>query len=328
MVAYARFPDGAMNIALVGGSGFVGSAIARRCRTDGHNVVVLDRAPPRVATPFFQLDLLDDDVAVRLTQAFRAHAVDVVVHLAARVDPPRDARERARMARLHEHGTRAVVAAVDGADVRRVVLVSSAVVYGARAENPVPLSTTAPVDPGGTFAYAVDKARQEAIVSAGLDAARTAIVRPAIIYGGGARNYLTEIIRRARLPVLGRGLLPALDGRRPPLQFVHVDDVATIVLAAAVGPPGIFHAAPIDWVAYEDVARIAGLRVVDVPVALVAPVLDALVRVMPPELRAPRALLPWLMYPFVLDMRDTITALGVTPDRGSRDALRAILEER
>jgi len=317
-----------MNIALVGGSGFVGSAIARRCRADGHHVVVLDRTPPRVATAFFQLDLLDDDVALRLTRAFRAHAVDVVVHLAARVDPPRDARERAWMARLHEHGTRAVVAAVDGADVGRMVLVSSAVVYGARAENPVPLSMTAPVDPGGTFAYAVDKARQEAIVSAGLDAARTAIVRPAIIYGGGARNYLTEIIRRARLPMIGRGLLPALDGRRPPLQFVHVDDVATIVLAAAVGPPGVFHAAPIDWLAYEDVARIAGLHVVDVPVAVVAPVLEALVRVMPPELRAPRALLPWLMYPFVLDMRDTITALGVTPDRGSRDALQAILEGR
>lgn len=317
-----------MNVALVGGSGLVGSAIVRRCRADGHEAVVLDRAPPRTAARFVRVDLLDDDAAAQLTRALQEHHVDVVVHLAARVDPPRDARERARMTRLHEHGTRAVVAAVEGAGVRRLVLVSSAVVYGARPDNPVPLPTTAPVAPGDAFAYAVDKARQEAIVSAGLDDARTAIVRPAIVYGGGARNYLTEIIRRARLPVLGRGVLPALDGRRPPLQFVHVDDVAAVVLGAAAGPPGIFHAGPVDWLSYEEVARIAGLRVVDVPVALVAPVLEALVRVMPPELRAPRALLPWLMYPFVLDMRDTIAALGVTPEHGSRDALVAMLEQR
>jgi nucleoside-diphosphate-sugar epimerase len=316
-----------MSVALVGGSGLVGSAVARQLLRGGRDVVVLDRTLPRVACRFARIDLLADDAAAKLTTACRAHGVDVVVHLAARVDPPRDATERARMARLHEHGTRAVVEAVERAGVRRVVLVSSAVVYGARAGQPVPLPTTMTPAPGDAFAYAIDKAKQEAIVRAGLDDERVAIVRPAIVYGGGARNYLTEIIRRARLPLVGRGVLPALDGHRPPLQFVHVDDVAAVIVAA-LDHRGTFHAAPVDWLAYDEVARLAGLRVLDVPSALVGPILDAIVPLMPPELRAPRALFPWLMYPFVIDMVDTIATLGVTPAFSSADALRAMLGDR
>jgi nucleoside-diphosphate-sugar epimerase len=231
------------------------------------------------------------------------------------------------MARLHEHGTGAVVDAVEQAGVDRRVLVSSAVVYGARAENPEPLPTTTTVAPGHLFPYAIDKARQEAIVRERLASDRVAVVRPAIVYGGGARNYLTEIIRRARLPLIGRGVLPALDGHRPPLQFVHVDDVAAVIVAATAHH-GVFHAAPVDWLAHDEVARLAGLRVVDVPTAVVGPLLDALVPLMPPELRAPRALFPWLMHPFVLDMGDTIARLGVTPGFTSADALRAMLEDR
>jgi nucleoside-diphosphate-sugar epimerase len=327
MVAHGLRLGARMTVALVGGSGLVGSAVARRLLRDGRDVVVVDRVLPRVACRFARVDLVADDAADRLTRAFRAHGVDHVVHLAARVDPPRDARERAHMARLHEHGTRAVVEAVEQAGARRLVLVSSAVVYGARADNPVPLATTTPIAPGDRFPYAIDKARQEAIVRSSLADDRVAVVRPAIVYGGGARNYLTEIIRRAQLPLLGRGLLPALDGHRPPLQFVHVDDVAAVVVAAT-GRSGTFHAAARDWLTYDEVARLAGLRVVDVPAALVGPILDALVPLMPPELRAPRALLPWLMYPFVLDMADTVAALGVAPTFSSADALRAMLERR
>jgi nucleoside-diphosphate-sugar epimerase len=316
-----------VKVALVGGSGLVGTALSRQLLAEGQDVVVVDQRQPRIACRFERLDLLEPRATTHLLTIVRSHRVDAVVHLAARVDPPRDADERAAMARLHEAGTRTVVDVVAAADVARMVLVSSAVVYGARPDNPVPLPTTAPVRPGADFAYAVDKAAQEAIVRDQLDEARFSVVRPAIVYGGGARSYLTEIIRRARLPWGLRGILPALDGCRPPLQFVHVDDVASIIAAALVGPTGVYHAAPTDWLAYDEVAALAGLRVVDVPSRIVAPILDGLVQVMPSSLRAPSSLFPWLMYPFVVDMRDTITALGITPSWSSAAALAAMLDD-
>ena len=322
--------------ALVGGSGLVGTALLDRLlRVTGaaDAPLVCDRALPRRAARWASVDLTDEHAARTLTEALRAHAIDTVVHLAARVDPPRDGPGRARMRRLHEHGTRACVDAARAAGVRRFVLVSSAVVYGAWPDNAVPLVEDAAVRPCA-LPYAVDKARQEELVLDAWGARGLAIVRPAIVYAPYARSYLTEILRRARLPSppgwparLPRGALPALDGHRPPLQFVHVDDVAAVLHAAVVRDDvdGVFNACPDDWLAFDDVARAAGLAVVDVDARFVGRALDALVPVLPPWLRAPSALFPYLMHPFVLSSAKTTATLGVRPAFTAESALRAML---
>jgi UDP-glucose 4-epimerase len=346
------------SVALVGGSGLVGTALAAHLGASSRRVLVVDRAAPRAASSpsslstarpsstvsFVRVDLTDDGAEDALLAAWSTHAVDVVVHLAARVDPPRDDADRTRMRRLHEHGTRAAVRAARRAGVRRFVLVSSAVVYGAWPDNPVPLPIDAPVRPCA-FPYAMDKALQERVARAAWreaghgdddgDDDGLAIVRPGIVYAPQARSYLTEILRRVRLPLpsllrrsgLPRGALPALNGHRPPLQFVHVDDVAA-VLAAVVDHDGggVFHAASADWLAYDEVARAAGLAVVDVDARLAGAVLDRLVPWLPPSLRAPSSLFPYLMHPFVLSMTTTAAQLGVQPRWSSREALLAMLD--
>ena len=297
-------------VVVVGGAGFVGRALCAALVGQGARVVVVDRARS-------SSDALDIDIAAPEARDALARACDgarSIVHLAARVDPPASPRERDEMRRLHTDGTAAVVAAAERAGAK-IVLASSAVVYGARALNRVPLDERAPVAPND-FAYAVDKAEQECIV----DAARVprAVARPAIVYGAGARNYLTEIIRRAPF-------LPAVDGRRPQLQFVHVDDVArALAFLALSSHTGAFNVAPADWLALEDVAALAHKRVVDVPLALVAPVIDRLVRFMPPHLRAPAAMLPYLMFPFVVSAKK-LAAAGCAPRFTSADAVRAML---
>ncbi len=315
-----------MSIAVVGGAGLVGSALVARLQEGGARVVVVDRARPRQAVGHLRIDLLEATAPAALTVFLQQQQVERVVHLVARVDPPKDAVDRALMRRLHDEGSRVVVAAARAVGVTRLVLVSSAVVYGAHADNPVPLTEDAPPRPC-PFPYAEDKALQEHVVAtawgaAGASSAGLTIVRPAIVYGRQARSYLTEILRRARLPLWHRGFLPALDGHRPPLQFVHVDDVAAVVAAAVTAADdnannvndvdGVFHACAPDWLPYAEVARLAGLTVVDVPTAVAGPLLDRLVPLLPPSLRAPSALFPYLMHPFVLSAEKTRRVLGVT----------------
>ena len=321
-----------MSIALVGGSGLVGRAVAFRLLARGEDVVIVDRVRPPfhdglIRAAFVAVDLVAVDAPHRIRHAFDEHAVDAVVHLAARVNPPRDDVEREAMRRLHEDGTRTVCREAIRAAVRRVVLVSSAVVYGAWPDNAVPLATTAPLRPCA-LPYAVDKAMQEAVCRSLLDDDVLTIVRPAIVYAADAHNYLTEILRRARLPGLSTGVLPSLDGRRPPLQFVHVDDVADIVVATIGAPAGVYHAASSDWLPYEAVAREAGLHVVDVPARLLGMVAQALLPLMSPSLRAPRGLFPYLMHPFVIEMTSTMATLGIAPRWSSAQALQAMLEGR
>ena len=297
-----------MKVAVVGGAGFLGRAVCSALRAQGDDAIVVDKANG--------IDIVDDAAIETLARAF--DGASSVVHLAARVDPVTP-QERDDARRLHVDGTKNVVAAAGRAGVSRLVLASSATVYGARASNRVPLDESAPVAPNADFPYAVDKAAQESIAqSSSSSSSSLAIGRPAIIYGPGARNYLTEIIRRAPF-------LPALDGRRPQLQFVHVDDAgAAFAFLARSDVVGAFNVASADWLALEDVAAIAGKRIVSVPFRAIAPVLDRLARVLPPSLRAPPSMLPYLMHPFVVSPAK-LAAAGCAPRFSSADALRSIL---
>jgi UDP-glucose 4-epimerase len=240
---------------------------------------------------------------------------EVVVHLAAQVDPPRGKRERARMRALHEAGTRRVARAAKAAGAH-LLLVSSAVVYGARASNPTALDEERPVRPNADFPYAVDKAAQERVAREETDA--LTIARPAIVYGAGARSYLTEILRYA--PVV-----PAVDGKKPPLQFVHVDDLAgALALLARERPGGVFNIASAGTLTADDLGAMLGKRVVPVPAFAVAPLLDAGARVVPARWRAPSYILDYLRHPFVLDTAK-LGGLGWTPGYTSADAVRAAL---
>jgi nucleoside-diphosphate-sugar epimerase len=305
-----------MQVGIVGGAGFIGRATCVALIERGAQVRILDRnAGAHSAAGVHVVDIARHDAEPLLVEAFRG--LKAVVHLAARVVPP-TAHEREEMRSLHLDGTRNVVRAAKKAGVQKLVLASSAVVYGARAENPVPLDESMPLRPNEDFPYAVDKAGQERIVESERGTLQVAIARPAIVYGRGARNYLTEILRRA--PVL-----PALDGKKPPLQFVHVDDVARgLAHLATSDAEGVFNLAPADWLSFDDVARIVGRRVVAVPHRAVAPLLEALVRVMPPHLRAPAGMLAYLKHPFVLAAQ-RISDAGCPPRVSTEQALREIL---
>ena len=133
-----------------------------------------------------------------------ATACDVVVHLGA---GDHDLRARRR-----ESVTEGAAAMLHDATVGRashVVLVSSAMVYGAYANNPVPLTEDAILRPDVEFVYA----RQLATVEAMVDRWRRAepgrtvtVLRPVVamaadgtlVAGGGARRRARPALRRGR----------------------------------------------------------------------------------------------------------------------------------
>ena len=70
--------------------------------------------------------------------------VDTVVHLAAIVGPILD---ESLMIRVNCDGTRRLLDAASRAGVRRIIRPSSAAVYGAWENNPVPITEDAPLRP-------------------------------------------------------------------------------------------------------------------------------------------------------------------------------------
>jgi nucleoside-diphosphate-sugar epimerase len=151
-------------------------------------------------------------------------------------------------------GTRALLSTLAhvGA-VRSVVLLSSALVYGAREANPVPLTEDAPVRPNPSIPAAVERAQLEGMVAAwaGERGATCALVRPSVVVGPENGRWL------ARSPWSTAGLQST--GGGAPVQFLHADDLAAALdIVARSGVAGPVNAAPDGWLTADQVKALKG----------------------------------------------------------------------
>lgn len=215
-------------LALTGGTGFVGTRLIALALEAGHRVRALTRrAQPERAHVRWVRGSLEDSVA--LTDL--ARGADAVIHVAGVVNAP----DRAGFVRGNIDGTRAMLAAAEGAGVSRFVQVSS---LAAREPD---LST-----------YGWSKAEADELIEASpLD---WTIVRPPAVYGPGD----LEMLELFRLAKRGIALLPP-GGR---LSVIHVDDLGRLLLALAGTDPGRLVLDPDDgtpggW-SHDDFARAIG----------------------------------------------------------------------
>jgi nucleoside-diphosphate-sugar epimerase len=138
--------------------------------------------------------------------------------------------------------------------VRTVVVLSSALVYGAWPNNPVPLTEDAALRPDPDLPYAVALGQLEAIAGewrAGHPGGTVGVLRPTLAVAGDRSDWL------ARSPWYGAGVAVAPDDA--PRQFVHLDDVAEAVdLARRRRLDGAFNVAPDGWLNAAAIAALAG----------------------------------------------------------------------
>ena len=156
-------------------------------------------------------------------------------------------------------GTRALLAAAADVGVRTVVLLSSAMVYGAWHNNPVPLTEDAPLRPDPALRFAIEKAEIERLAGEwreergahGDTFATVAILRPTIAVARESASWL------ARSPWSPAGV--QIHDEEPPAQFVHLDDLASAVdLARREHLDGPFNVAPDGWIPAEQLRALSG----------------------------------------------------------------------
>jgi nucleoside-diphosphate-sugar epimerase len=172
---------------------------------------------------------------------------DVVVWLASA-----DADARARRRQSATEGVFAALA--ESRHARHLVLVSSAMVYGAWANNPVPITEEAVLRPDVEFVYA----RQLGAVEQLADEWRLAepgrtvtVLRPVVAMAADSTVGLAA--------ALAAGMGQRFGEDDPPAQFLHLDDLAAaVVLAAEQRLDGVYNVAPDGWVAGERVRALAG----------------------------------------------------------------------
>lgn len=238
--------------------------------------------------------------------------VEVVVHLAAVVGCIPD---EALMERVNVGGTRRILDAASAVGVRKIVRASSASVYGAWSNNPVPLSEDAPLRPNPGFLPALHDAENERLLGEWRSDHPSSVVttlRIAPVVGPGAHTMFAAVAL-GRPPVVVRGATP-------PVQVVHVDDAASaLALAVSLDLDGAFNVAADSWLTHEDAAGLVPRRLVPpLPYEAAERLLAGLWSSGLGE--APPSVLPYLVHPWVV-ANDRLRAAGWEPRHTNEEAI-------
>lgn len=250
---------------ITGGAGFLGGhlASALSARDDVALVVAGDVRPPAEPVAGVVYEQCDVTRAGALAPLLQRHGIDVVVHLAAIVNPGRD---HDLEYRVDVDGTRNVLSACVDAGVRRIVVSSSGAAYGYHPDNPEWLREGDPVRGNDEFAYAKHKRLVEEMLAAyrgshpGLE---QVVFRIGTILGPTVQNQITAL--------WDGGRILAVRGSDSPFVFVWVDDVAGAMARAATdGPPGIYNVAGDGRLTVGEIAARLRKPVLVVPASVLA----------------------------------------------------------
>lgn len=294
-------------VAVTGAAGDLGGRLLQRLVDAGADVVGVDtvRGDNRDVT-WRRADVRDPALGAKLA------GVGTVVHLATDRRPDAPAADRRT---VNVRGTQSVLSAAATAGVARVVLLTSAMVYGASAANPVPLVEDAPpaAEPDLTLVGDwVEMERLAARSARGRSGLDVTVVRPASVLGANADATLPRLFEAPRLL--------ALRDARTHWQFCHEDDLVAALEWAALGRvSGAVTVGCDGWLDQADVERISGLRSIVVPQSVAFATAERLHRV--GVLPAPASELHYLAHPWVVGSQ-RLRAAGWTPSWDNEAALR------
>jgi UDP-glucose 4-epimerase len=301
-------------IVITGISGRLGRIVARRLHHElGWKIVGLDRRP----MPGRPKDIDLHQVDLRSKKArdvFRD--ADALLHLGVMHDP------RARAQELYSWnitGTTKLLEYCQAHAVPKVVLLSSANVYGPRPDNPQFLTEDAPLLAAQRFPAMRDLVEIDHLVSTFLWKAReleTVVLRPVHIIGP-VHNAPSNYLRIPRPPVLL--------GFDPMVQLVHVLDVAeAIVQALAPGRRGIYNIVGPGEVPLSAILAELGREGRWIPHPIAAPLLRLAFTFGLSSF--PVAELDFIRYVCMVDGRRASAELGFRPRFGLRETIRAVEE--
>ena len=236
-----------MRIVLTGGAGFIGSHLAERLATGGHEVVIYDsfakqypqavkrrNVAPALSLPGCTLiegDVLDGQ---RFDSAFSVHAVDVLIHAAATVHVPGPDPVRP-VVEANVLGAQGVIEHCLRHGVGRLVLVSSSAVYGAPAAGLC--RETDPTDRQlSVYAAAKKMAETLAWLAHHQHGLGVRVLRPFSVYG--PRQRPDQAIHRFARAVMAGECVELPGEGSAVLDLVYIDDVVEAIARAAEAVQG------------------------------------------------------------------------------------------
>jgi nucleoside-diphosphate-sugar epimerase len=230
-------------VAVVGGTGFIGSHLAERLVGDGADVLAVARSTERLA----QLAAIRGDCVIGLadicdadgiTRMFRRFRPEIVFHLAAHPDASESFGQAAACVRINGLGLVNTLHAAAAAGAELLVYGASAKDYGNAA---VPYRAAQPANPICSYAIVKTAGWQLCQLASSFSPLKTVALRPTFVYGP-RQNY--NVITYAR-DCVAAGRPVRLQGGSQTRDPLYIDDAVSAFVAVAAAPRAWGHAIPI-----------------------------------------------------------------------------------
>jgi nucleoside-diphosphate-sugar epimerase len=250
---------------LTGGSGFVGSHVARTFLAHGWRVRALVRRPDRAGLLPRGVETVPGDVRNSAACGTGLSGCDAVVHCAGATQ----ARSATAFREINVEGTRAIAAAAAASCPDAMFVHVSSQAAAGPSRNGAPVRETDPPEPVSWYGRSKLEGELEVMRH---HPGPWCIVRPSVVYGAGDAGLL------AMFALVAHGVAPVPTGRRRRVQLLAAEDLGEMLFAAAQRSDlhGRCGFAAGDTVSMADlVSEVAGLRT---PRARTIPLPDLAIR--------------------------------------------------
>jgi UDP-glucose 4-epimerase len=310
----AAHPPAPPVVVVTGISGNLGRALAKQLHVEAQ-VVGVDRRPFRDKPKDVEHHQVDLRKA-RVEEAFRRRSIDALIHLGIMHDP------RMPFSEAHSFnvlGTRKILDLCVHHGVRKVVVLSSANVYGPRPENSNFLTEESPLMAADRFSDVRDLIELDMYAQSFLwrhPEIETVVLRPVNIVGPTVHNAPSTYLRLTT-PITVMGFDPMV-------QLIHEEDVArALVMALRPGIRGVYNVSGPGEVPLSSIMKELGRDPLPIPNFLLRPALGRLFKAglasFPPEE------LDHLQYLCVVDGSRAAREWGWAPRYTLRETIRSVL---
>jgi UDP-glucose 4-epimerase len=303
-------------VAITGISGNLGRALARLLHKR-ERVIGIDRRPFLGRPKDMEVHQLDIRKK-KCEDVFRKGNVGALIHMGIMHDP--------RMSRDDHHtfnvmGTKNVLDYCAKYGVKKVVVLSSANVYGPSPDNSNFLVEDAPLMASARFSEVRDLIEVDMFAQSFIwrhSEIETVILRPVHIVGPHIKNAPSNYLRLPRPWTLA--------GFDPMVQLIHFEDVCrALEMALKPGVRGVFNIVGPGEVPLSSIFRELGSRPIPVPSPFARPLLDRMFRYHLTNF--PPGELDHIQFLCAVDGSRAAREVGWTPAHSLRETIRAVLPE-
>ena len=304
-------------IAITGASGYLGSRLLLHLEDQNlQKLVGFDLNPP--PNPIHNIVRYRMDLKDSIEDILRNHRVTTVIHLASSPYHNYNRRDIRNARNTNLNLLSNVLHSSYKSGVRQIVYISSHTVYGARSDNPVPLTEKAPLLISEEFPYGYEQFLADQTLDTFAEdhpETKITLLRCCPILGPAAANRIFTLFMQPH-PV---GTI----GFDPSFQFLHEDDFAkllTIFINKELA--GVFNVAGNGVIFLSEIREMISHKIPKLPSYVVNPLL-VFSRLLGIQKTQTQMDLDFLRYPTILSTGKLEYASGFRPTYSSLETMRS-----